>query len=240
MRAMMERLSAFLARRRWWVVGAWLLVLAVTLPLAARQTEDLTGGGFSVPGSQSAEVEKALERNWEESREGAITVVLEPSPGASAADAEAAVARMDEDVAGVSDLSVPAGASAQARNALVAGEVAVVPLSTDLPVDEQIDAAIDLREELAPGERSTALRLTSWASRPPGRGSRSFRRRTSRSAETTGFPIVALILIAAFGSLAAAALPLALGFVAVIVTGGSSTSCRSRWRCRCSSRTWLR
>ncbi len=38
-------------------------------------------------------------------------------------------------------------------------------------------------------------------------------------AEASGFPIVALILLVIFGSLAAAALPLALGFVSVIVTG---------------------
>ena len=38
-------------------------------------------------------------------------------------------------------------------------------------------------------------------------------------AESGGFPIVALILLVVFGSLAAAALPLALGFVSVIVTG---------------------
>ena len=38
-------------------------------------------------------------------------------------------------------------------------------------------------------------------------------------AEASGFPIVALILLVVFGSLAAAALPLALGFVSVIVTG---------------------
>jgi len=38
-------------------------------------------------------------------------------------------------------------------------------------------------------------------------------------AEGTGFPIVAIILLVVFGSLAAAALPLALGFVSVFVTG---------------------
>ena len=38
-------------------------------------------------------------------------------------------------------------------------------------------------------------------------------------AEVGGFPIVAMILLVVFGSLAAAALPLALGFVSVIVTG---------------------
>jgi RND superfamily putative drug exporter len=220
MRAMMERLSAFLARRRWWVVGAWLLVLAVSLPLAARQTEDLTGGGFSVPGSQSAEVEKALERNWDQSREGAITVVLEPSPGASSADARAAVARMDEDVAGVSDLGVPAGASAQAEEALAAGEVAVVPLSTDLPVDEQSDAATELREAMSPGDEVDGVtpylagQPAAWA------GLQELSKEDLEKAETTGFPIVALILLAVFGSLAAASLPLALGFVSVILTGG--------------------
>ena len=39
------------------------------------------------------------------------------------------------------------------------------------------------------------------------------------AAEATGFPIVLLILLAVFGSLAAAALPLALGFVSVFITG---------------------
>ena len=38
-------------------------------------------------------------------------------------------------------------------------------------------------------------------------------------AEAGGFPIVALILLIVFGSLAAAVLPLALGFISVIVTG---------------------
>ena len=38
-------------------------------------------------------------------------------------------------------------------------------------------------------------------------------------AEASGFPIVALILLVVFGSLAAAALPLALGFVSVLLTG---------------------
>ena len=38
--------------------------------------------------------------------------------------------------------------------------------------------------------------------------------------EQTGFPVVLLILLAVFGSLAAASLPLALGVVSVLVTGG--------------------
>ena len=57
-------------------------------------------------------------------------------------------------------------------------------------------------------------------------------------AERTGFPIVLLILLAVFGSLAAAPLPLALGFASVTITGALiyflSQATR---RCRCSSPT---
>ena len=70
-----------------------------------------------------------------------------------------------------------------------------------------------------PAPPKAASPPTSPASRRSGPGCRSSPRRTSRKAEASGFPIVALILLVVFGSLAAAALPLALGFVSVIVTG---------------------
>jgi RND superfamily putative drug exporter len=216
----MERLAGFLARRRWFVIGAWVVVLVASLPLAAKQTENLTGGGFSVPGSQSAEVEKALESEYDGARDGAITVVLEPSGGAvSAADADASIARIEAAVAEVEDLSFPPGAAAEAERALTAGEVAAVPLETTLAVDEQSDAATDLRETIAPGVQAGGVtpylagQPAAWA------GLQELSKEDLEKAETIGFPIVALILLAVFGSLAAASLPLALGFVSVVLTG---------------------
>src|SRR5690606_38630767 len=84
---------------------------------------------------------------------------------------------------------------------------------------EQIDAAVELREALAPGEAVDGVtpylvgQPAAWA------GLQELTKEDLEEAEFTGFPIVALILISVFGSLAAAALPLALGFVAVLVTG---------------------
>ena len=52
-----------------------------------------------------------------------------------------------------------------------------------------------------------------------GRRCRTSPRRTWPRPSRAGFPIVLLILLAVFGSLAAAALPLALGLVSVLVTG---------------------
>src|SRR5436309_812599 len=103
MQAAMDRLSALLERRRWPVLAVWITLLVAAAPFAVRQTDHLTSGGFTVPGSQSEAVDRGL---------------------------------------------------AQLEHA-----------------------------------------------------------------QATGFPIVLIILLAVFGSLAAAALPLALGFVSVFVTG---------------------
>ena len=60
MQRLMLSLDALVHRRRRWVLAAWLVALIAALPLAARQSDHLTGGGFGVPGSQSDRVEQAL------------------------------------------------------------------------------------------------------------------------------------------------------------------------------------
>ena len=64
MREPMTKLAGFLGRRRRWVLAGWVPVLALALPLASRQTEHLTGGGFDVPGSQSKAVSDSLQRDF--------------------------------------------------------------------------------------------------------------------------------------------------------------------------------
>ena len=213
-------LSEFVGRHRKGLLLAWLAVIALALPFAARQTENLTGGGFEVPGSGSAEVEDALKADYAElAGRNAIGAVLRAEPGAGAAQTDAAVARLADSVAGVEHLSLSERAAAAARADLREEGLAVVPIRASASVSEQIDAAVDLREEVTPGEPVDGVtpylvgQPASWA------GLQELSKEDLESAEATGFPIVALILVAVFGSLAAAALPLALGFVAVMVTG---------------------
>jgi RND superfamily putative drug exporter len=78
---------------------------------------------------------------------------------------------------------------------------------------------VTLREDLDPGTTQSGVTTylagqpTIWA------GMQELSKKDLAKAEASGFPIVALILLVVFGSLAAAALPLVLGFVSVIVTG---------------------
>src|SRR5262245_66240115 len=95
----MLSLDALVHRRRRWVLIAWAVALVAALPLAARQSDHLTGGGFGVPGSQSDRVEKALSRDFDRARAATLGAVLVPKPGASASDLRASLARLDAAVA---------------------------------------------------------------------------------------------------------------------------------------------
>jgi RND superfamily putative drug exporter len=214
----MRSLAEFLGRRRRLVVGAWVLIVLLAMPFASKQTEHLTGGGFDVPGSQSMKVSESLQEDFGSKADG-IAVVLKAEPGATAAERSEAVARLRQRIAGVDGVTLTPAVAAQARRQLQATDVVLVPLRSGLSSDELIDPAVDLRKELSPGDAAAGVtpylvgQPTIWA------GMQEISKEDLTKAEVTGFPIVALILLVVFGSLAAAALPLALGFFSVLVTG---------------------
>jgi uncharacterized membrane protein YdfJ with MMPL/SSD domain len=219
MRDAMSTLAGFLGRRRRWVVGFWVVIVALALPFAAKQTDHLTGGGFDVPGSQSLAVSEAVQDQFGSQADG-IAVVLKAAPGASAAGREQAVSRVRREVAMLGEgVALPSAATAQARRELRSSDVVLLPLRSELSSDELIDPAGTLREDLGPGDAVGGVtpylvgQPTIWA------GMQEISKEDLAKAESSGFPLVAIILLVVFGSLAAAALPLALGFVSVLVTG---------------------
>ena len=218
MRESMIQLSGFLGRHRRWVLAGWVAVLVVALPIASHQTDNLTGGGFDVPGSQSKKVGDAVQEEFGGRSDG-IAVVLRADDSASRTDRAAAVAGVRAAVAGVEGLSLPAADARRAEAQLQRTGTALAPLRSSQSGDELIDSAMTLREGVNPGSVENGVtpylagQPTIWA------GMQELSKEDLAKAETAGFPIVALILLVVFGSLAAAALPLALGFVSVIVTG---------------------
>ena len=83
MQRAMDRLSGFVRRRRRLVLAVWGVLLLASLPFASRQTENLTGGGFEVPGTGSVAVEEQIER-FEGASSESLAVVLENRGGDSA------------------------------------------------------------------------------------------------------------------------------------------------------------
>jgi RND superfamily putative drug exporter len=218
MRELMTKLAGFLGRRRRWVLFAWVVIVVLALPLASHQADHLTGGGFDVPGSQSKAVSDALQRDFG-AKTGGITVLLRANAGASRAARTTAVARVRRSVAGLDEVTLPSVTARNAELSLQRTGTALLALHSEQSADRQTDSATTLREDLDPGTASGGVTTylagqpTVWA------GMQELSKRDLAKAEGGGFPIVALILLVVFGSLAAAALPLALGFVSVIVTG---------------------
>ncbi|HKB52128.1 MAG TPA: MMPL family transporter [Solirubrobacterales bacterium] len=214
----MTKLAGFLGRRRRWVLAAWAAVLVLALPIASHQTDHLTGGGFDVPGSQSKAVSDSLERNFAGSADG-IVVLLKAGPGSTPAQRAAAVHRVRVAVVGLDRVTLPPRVGRRAELQLRRTGVAMLPLRSDRSSDLLIDSAATLRTDLEPGAAEGGVTTylagqpTIWA------GMQELSKNDLAKAEAGGFPIVALILLVVFGSLAAAALPLALGFVSVIITG---------------------
>jgi len=218
MREWMSRLAGFLGRRRRWILAGWVLVLVLALPLASRQTEHLTGGGFDVPGSQSKAVSDSLERNFASSADG-IVVLLKADPGSTRQQQVAAVDRVRKSVAGLDGVTLSPAVAKRADLQLQRTGAATLPLRSGRSSDLLIDSATTLRSDLDPGSAEGGVTTylagqpTIWA------GMQELSKEDLAKAEAGGFPIVALILLVVFGSLAAAALPLALGFISVMVTG---------------------
>ncbi len=218
MRESMTKLAGFLGRRRRLVLVAWIATLVVALPIASHQTDHLTGGGFDVPGSQSKAVSDSLEKDFAAHADG-IGVLLKAEPNASPSQRTAAVLRVRRAVAELDRVTLSPAAAHSAEAQLQRTGVAMLPLRSDQSSDLLIDSATTLRGDLDPGTVDGGVTTylagqpTIWA------GMQELSKKDLSKAEAGGFPIVALILLIVFGSLAAAALPLALGFISVIVTG---------------------
>ena len=218
MQRSMLKLAALLERRSRLVVGAWLLVVAVATPFALRQSEDLTGSGFDVPGSGSDRVRQAIDKSFPDVGQAQLAVVLVAAPEVASEVLPAAIESLEARFRGVRGVDVPAGGEAAALDTAASG-VAVVGLRVGVGEDRAPDVAKELREALHVGEEQAGV-----VAHVIGLG--AFIDATGevleedlRSAEVIGLPITLVILLAAFGSLAAASLPMILAIVSLAITG---------------------
>jgi RND superfamily putative drug exporter len=219
----MDTLDGFLKRHKRAVLAFWLVAIIAAVPFAARQTEHLSSGGFGVPGSGSKAVDDALDQFQGVSHDQ-LAVVLQVRGGAAdrAARKErigTAFARVKRLVGAHSHVRLAPGAEARAV-AQAQRQVVIVPLQLTGTREQSANLAVDLHNQIKPGSVHEGVATYLVGQEALWAGMQDVSKEQLASAEKVGFPIVFVILIAVFGSLAAAALPLALGFASVLLTGG--------------------
>jgi RND superfamily putative drug exporter len=219
MQSGMNRLSAFVRTRRRLVLGGWLVLLLISVPFASQQTKHLSGGGFEVPGTGSDNVDREIARFQGQSTEP-LGIVLQAKGGDVAALSAAVdrVGRAADDVDHVA-LSPEAADDAKQRAADAPDGVLLFPLAVTGTRDDVLKAATDLREELGVDKVTDGVQPYVVGQQGLWAGMQELQQKSLEKAESTGFPLILIVLLAVFGSVLAALLPVGLGVAAVIVTG---------------------
>jgi heme transporter len=219
----MMRLSSNLRRYRWAVFAAWLLLLVPSIYLAMNQSGNLTGGGFEVEGSQSLHVQRELEQHFPDQGASPLALVAAPRADASFDDMTAAVGQLERIAAEVPSVKVvpnPQQPPPQPDRPYV------VTLQLDFNNTGAVDVAKQLRQKVGiigdqPGETENGkVRLYVIGQGALGAAATLATKHDIAQAEQWNLPIVLIVLLAVFGSLAAATMPLVLGICTVVVTMG--------------------
>jgi len=217
------RLSGSLRRHRWLVFSCWLLALVPSAALALTQSSHLTGGGFDVAGSQSLHVQYTLQDHYPQLGASPAALVAAPRADATYDDMAAAVAQLEQaarEVPSVEVIDNPTQPSPAPDRPYV------VSLRLDFNNTGAVDVARQLRAKVGvegdqPGRAADGrVKLYVIGQGALGAAAQTSTKHDIGAAERWNLPIVLIILVAVFGSLAAAAIPLALGVFTVAVTMG--------------------
>src|SRR3954453_3914766 len=217
MQAAMDRLGIFISRRRKFVLGTWIALLVISLPFFAMQSKHLTAGGFEVPGSQSTFVASSIKKFPGVEAEK-LVFVFDNTKG-DKAKTNAAITKAINATKGVEGVQVVPQYEQAARNGLDK-PIVLMALKVTGSADQTADAAAEIRKnaDILKGDDAVSpIHLVGlqalWA------GMQDLSKEDLAKAEGVGFPIVFIVLLLIFGSVAAALLPLSLGFIAVAITG---------------------
>ena len=200
------RLAGFISRRSKIVLAVWAVLFLGSVYFASHEQDRLSPGGWDVPGSGAVRSSQALTHFKGFSAPGLGVVVSGPSR--AAVEKRVAAAR-------AYSATLPhvfPGPVEQVNKTTV-----LLPLTYTVTDDGAISIAEKLQTHLEQQSKTTTTAVIGgpaiWAATRP------VTKKELEHGESIGFPIIFLILLGVFGTLVAAVAPLALGFVAVVITG---------------------
>ena len=212
MNALLERLGAFAARRRWWVIAVWVLVL-VGLSVARGAFGGTYVNDYSVPGSESSDGLDALTKDFAAASGYGGQIVFHATTGKVSDHADAVSTSMKnigglDHVLSATDPLTTSGTPDVSKDGTIAyGTTSwdVVPASLDSAYLDKMDAAV------APARQAGLTVEYGGGAGQIGQAP------DDRVSEVIGLTCALLLLLLMFASLAAALVPL----VAAVFSVGS-------------------
>ena len=215
MTGLLYGLARFCVRRRFLVVGVW-LVLTIALVAVSHRLGDNTNDNLSLPGTDSQQATDTLAKSFPDQANGTSSIVLHASSGklteskyAAAVDEAAADVAKAPNVASVVNPLTPAGASALSKDqstGYLSVTLAVPPGELSVgDVQRIIDAANPAKK--AGLEVETGGQLGQKVSKP-----------STESSELIGIIAAMVILTFAFGTVVSMLLPILNAIVALLLS----------------------
>jgi len=209
-----DRLGRFVVRRAWWVVGAWIVMLLLALPLAPRVPGQLSAGGFILDDLESARAKALLETELGAPPSALVIVLSSPTLEAGTPLFELAAADAVRDIATAPHVAQVVSHVLAPRQVSADGHTVYDIVFLDLPPDASPEALPILRERL---RHPTGLTVE-LAGGPAFYGDvQAVSEADLQRSEMISLPLAALTLLLVFGSVVAAGVPLVVGGSAVIV-----------------------
>jgi len=212
----LARLAGTVSRRRRVVMLAWVALLAGGAWFTLHQTDHLSGGGWEVPGSESVRVSRLLD-SFPGTTPPAFTLLV---TGASRDAVERRLAAI------APRLRASPALRPGVPHLLDGGRAALLPVAYPRGTSQSIDEATTLRHQLV--QTSAAVQTRVLGEAAVWSNFQEVSKQQLARGELLGFPLILLILLAAFGTVVAAVAPLTLGFAAVFLAG-AAIYWLSRW-----------
>jgi uncharacterized membrane protein YdfJ with MMPL/SSD domain len=197
----LARLAGLVSRRRRIVVGAWVGLLVAGGWFSLHQNDRLSGGGWEVPGSASVRVVDALDTFPGVTPPAFMVLVTDPDGPRAHLQRARRLAEREPDVR----VGLPV--------ILDGGGAAFLPLAYTGKTSNSIDEATRLRHLLVDAHTRVIGEPAIWSN------FQTVSKQQLKRGESIGFPLILLILLAGFGTVAAAVAPVALGAVTVFLSG---------------------
>ncbi|NGN66905.1 MMPL family transporter [Streptomyces sp. A7024] len=216
MNRLTRRIGDASARRPWVTIAAWLAALALVLPLAG-----LAGGqfvdDFTAPGSQSEEAMDLLEERFPEASGGTAMAVFAAPEGERVQRHRPAIEAAVDRIAGVKGVAAttdPFRAGTVSRD----GRIGYAEVTFAVPTMEVSPEQIEALDEAI-----SAVRDDGVAAELGGDAVFITAETPTSGTEAAGLLAALVILVIAFGTLAAALVPIALALVTVAAGLGGIT-----------------
>jgi RND superfamily putative drug exporter len=209
-----DRLGRFVVRRARLVIGAWVVLIALALPLAPQVPGALSAGGFISENLESARAKAILEAELGVPPSALVVVFSSPDLEAGTPAFELGAAEAMRDVPDAPHVASVLSHLLRPRQVSADRHTAYDIVFLDLPPDDSPEALPILRERLRPAPGLTV----ELAGGPAFYGDvQTVSEQDLQRSEIISLPLAAIALLLVFGSVVAAGVPLVVGGASVLV-----------------------